>query len=188
MSGYRKQMTIVSAVAVVIVIVVALGAYYNQPQSKGAPPSTALTTLTSSSSVPLETTSLSSASTETVDYCGNQISLNGTTYCSLNVTNITSVGVPGFATMYPPVDLMGVYFRTTCQDDMGNCGTGNTTMFIGDIMYNIGFHDGTNQNVSTPWSECTTGDFLTDHQGLTAGFYLECVKDTQEVILIVQSA
>src|ERR1700730_2061439 len=60
---------------------------------------------------------------ETIDTCSSQIILNATHYCSLDVTNFTSIGVPGRATMNRSVRFVGVLFQTICEGNIGSCGT-----------------------------------------------------------------
>lgn len=142
---------------------------------------------TTISSTPSNTKTLSSSSgTETINTCGSQIALNGTQYCSLDVTNITSIGVPGWATMNRSVDFMGVNFKTVCQDNAGNCGSQNETMFIGLVVFNLSFSDGSNENVTASATCAGSSYFLSKHQNPIAGFRLVCFQATSQVYLLVQ--
>ena len=148
------------------------------------------TVLTSKTNTEIDTlTQSSSFSTETADACNSQITVNSTLFCSLNVTNITSVGVPGWATMNRSVYFMGVLFQTVCQGNIGNCGNITETLSAGIVEYNVAFSDGTNENVSTAFGECYTAYFLSRHHNPTAGFYMKCVGQatSPEIFLLVET-
>jgi hypothetical protein len=184
MSGYGKQILIMSTIAIVLVVGVGLGVYLLQPQVPSGTSSSS-TSVSKSSSTSYET---SSVSTETANSCTSLIVLNGSEYCSFDATNITTIESPGFATMDPTIRFMNVTFRTTCQAYVGNCGPQSSTrMYTGAIEYNLTFSDGSSEVITNIWNGCSTTYLLSTHENPSAGFYLKCISNkTQEILLIVQ--
>jgi hypothetical protein len=88
----------------------------------------------------------------TAYYCGAEselMSINGSTYCTYDVSRDTVVGNPGYSYFVNgPVNFMGVQFTTYCPPNYAGCPvpanyttTTTTTMLIGAMRFNMTFPD-----------------------------------------------
>jgi hypothetical protein len=131
----------------------------------------------------------------TVDTCGTEVTFNGTQYCSLDVSNFTTVSLQSYANMNHPVNFMGVLFQTVCPSYYEGCpiqGATTTVMPVGIVELNLTFGDGTNETVSALLGiSCPNSPILTQqHLAPQAGFYLDCVTGSPvgpiKLILLVE--
>jgi hypothetical protein len=122
-----------------------------------------------------------STKTETVDTCDNEMTFNGTVYCSLDVTGFTTLGIPGYSYMSRSVNFMGVLFQTVCPSDQEGCpsqkGTTVTAWNMGVLTFNMTFADGTSETLTALLGDTCPPPMLTqNHYSPRAGFYLDCVS------------
>ncbi len=124
----------------------------------------------------------------------SEITVNGTGYCTLDVTDNMTFEEFGYSVLNAPVTFMGVTFESTCQSNAANCPTeSQSTVSIGAIPFELIFPDGGIQYISALYpSNIGSGQeeyYLTSTQTLPrAGFLLEDATTAPyvRVILLVE--
>ncbi len=78
----------------------------------------------------------------------SEITVNGTGYCSLDVTDNMTLEEFGYSVLNAPVTFMGVTFESTCQTNAANCPTeSQSTDSSGVIPLELIFPDGNTQYI-----------------------------------------
>jgi DNA-binding HxlR family transcriptional regulator len=130
----------------------------------------------------------------TVSTCDAKVIFNGTMYCSLDVSNDTELGVPGYAKMSQSFNFMGVLFTTVCPSNIAGCPTNGTTMTfisLGVVSLNLTFSDGSSEALYTIFGDSCPNTPVLTQQHLTprAGFLLYCADGSaMKLYLLVGAA
>lgn len=104
------------------------------------------------STTTITTVGAPSTTTVTSYYCGmgtTLLTINGSTYCTADVSKETVVGAPGYSYFVNgSVDFMGVHFTTYCPPNYSGCPvppnttvTTQTTVSAGAMRFNMTFPD-----------------------------------------------
>ena len=120
----------------------------------------------------------------------SQIIINGTGYCSLDVTDDMTFEQSGYSTLNAPVTFMGVTFESTCQSDAAICATeSESTVSSGFIPFELIFPNGEIQYLSALYPPGIPGQdeyYLTTTQASpAAGFLLEGANTAPYLRLIL---
>ncbi len=184
MSGHGRQIVLTASVALVIAAGIGVGVYYIVPQLQN-----------STTSYHRGTTS--SSNVLTYSGCNNTTALNGTEYCTLNVSNETLFGNPGYSVFNnndSSISFNGVTFTLLCPS--GYIGCPNTshnsttvTLLIGVIALRLTFPNNTTQYVQNfvPVGGVPVNvTMLSNNVSPSAGMYIELVQQSYETFLLVQ--
>lgn len=151
-----------------------------------APTRTTTSTLTIATSGNSSTTSATGNSPPT--HC-SEVTVNGTTYCSLDVTDNMTFQQFGYSVLDTPVKFMDLTFESTCQLNPGNCPQMSQGS-AGVIPLAIIFPDGSIQEIAAlyPSSGYQEDYYLSSPRTPRAGFILEGAVTTPvlRVLLLVQ--
>ncbi len=135
------------------------------------------------------TRTVTTAATSTQTTC-SEIAINGTGYCSLDVTDNMTFEQFGYSILNAPVTFMGVTFESTCQSNPANCATeSQSTVSSGFIPFELIFPNGEIQYISALYPPGIPGQeeyYLTTTQtSPTAGFLLEGASTAPYLRLIL---
>jgi len=140
------------AVAVIVAAVVIGAAIIASSYSGALTRQTVTETTTTTRTVTTTGTSSQTACSE--------ITVNGTGYCSLDVTDNMTFQQFGYSVLNAPVTFMGVTFETTCQLNGANCaaeshGAAQSTVSSGVIPFELIFPDSGIQYLGALYPSCT---------------------------------
>ena len=124
----------------------------------------------------------------------SEITVNGSDYCSLDVTDNMTFQQFGYSTLNAPVTFMGVTFESTCQSNAADCPTeSQSTVSSGVIPFELIFPDSSVQYIGALYpSSIGSGQeeyYLTSTQtSPRAGFLLEDANTAPyvRVVLLVE--
>lgn len=131
---------------------------------------------------------------EILSGCDQKLDLNGTTFCTLDVTSLMVFTEPGYDIMKRPVTFNGVTFETVCPDNAAYCGnqtrTGTRTL-VSDIIFKFMFHDSSSDEVGivVPSGGETT-QLMSGHTHPRAGVLLQFPPQQRgglDVLLLVEA-
>jgi hypothetical protein len=139
------------AIAIVIAAVLISASLYVAVEAPTRTTTTTRTVTTTGSSSQTTTTGTSS---ETACI---EIAVNGTGYCSLDVTNNMTFQQFGYSALNAPVTFLGVTFETTCQLNAANCPPEgqNAGQSAGVIPFELIFPDSGIQYLGAFYPSCT---------------------------------
>ncbi|MDG6995037.1 MAG: hypothetical protein JRN52_03860 [Nitrososphaerota archaeon] len=130
-------------------------------------------------------------------FCGgtSQVTtINGTTYCTDNVSSDTVVQNPGYAYfLNDSVTFMGVRFDMICQPSYFGCpGTSNvteqTTILAGAIMVNLSFPDNTNETIGGVIGISSGITVLSKHNNPRAGVMITSTSTGYDTFLLMEAS
>lgn len=124
------------------------------------------------------------------------VEINGTSFCTMDVTNQLEFAIPGYSQLAAPVTFMGVTFQTYCPPNLGPCaGRPNrqisTAVGVGVLLFNLTFSDGHGESAFTYLPYYGPPLYiLSKHSTPRAGFSVAYVKEASvadlRITLLVQ--
>jgi len=187
LSGHGRQIIFAISIAVILALALGLGVYYFQPQLRGSSGSS----ISTSSSA---TVSSSMSAVLSYSGCNNAITLNGTEYCMLNVSNETLFGNPGYTVFNDAgssISFNGVTFTLLCPSGYVGCpntshNSTTVTLLIGVIDLRLTFPNNTTEYIHNfvPLGPQNV-TMLPNVANSSAGIYFEFVQHNYETFLLV---
>jgi hypothetical protein len=123
-------------------------------------------------------------SCSTISNCNSTMAINGSEYCTLDVTNDITLGNPGYSVfnLSNSINFNGVTFTTICPSGYSGCpntldNSTNEIVFAGVIEMGLAFEDGTSETIASVLQN-GGGENLTMlscHVNPRAGIFIEYV-------------
>lgn len=125
------------------------------------------------------------------------VEINGTSFCTRDVTGQIEFAIPGYSQLATPVTFMGVTFQTYCPLSLGPCAGRSqqrisTVVGTGVLLFNLTFSDGHGESVFTYLPYYGPPFYiLSKHSSPKAGFSVAYIKGASvadvRIVLLVQT-